>query len=280
MLWTFDNIFLAVILMVGAVILGFSLRNINAIIRTIKVKRKQWQNLRAFILLFIFGYLTYMFGYLIFDLRGGQFITVLIFLVGALFVLYTTRMNLESIKALQQLSELERAAITDSLMDIYNRRFIDHQLETEIIRAERYQNSLAVLLLDVDHFKQVNDNYGHPAGDIALQRLAHLLKASVRTSDYVGRFGGEEVLVILPHSDAHHACALAEKLRRRIEKTALINSRESPISKPIYCTVSIGVAQLQKPHINDSKQLLNAVDKALYVAKNSGRNRVSTHAQL
>jgi diguanylate cyclase (GGDEF)-like protein len=168
---------------------------------------------------------------------------------------------------LDQLSEksalLQQLATTDSLTGILNRRAIMDALTRESSRAGRYGLPLSVLMTDIDHFKDVNDTYGHAAGDDVLMGVARKLAATVRDSDFAGRFGGEEFLIVLPHQDAHGAVLAAERIRTGIEKTVMG-------AETLKVTVSIGVGTLAE---GKTEEMLARADKALYEAKRSGRNR-------
>ena len=163
--------------------------------------------------------------------------------------------------------ELSKAAITDELTGILNRRGILERFNLEISRCKRFDLSLAALMIDVDFFKQINDTHGHMEGDVALRSVVHSLQSALRDTDLIGRFGGEEFLVILPNLDQQGGLTGAERLRRTVE-----NSHLELSGKPCPITVSIGVA-IYRPH-DDVDQLLARADVALYQAKQNGRNRV------
>lgn len=165
--------------------------------------------------------------------------------------------------------ELERQARTDYLTGLINRRyFIDH-CQQELTRTLRYGHPLSLLMLDIDHFKKVNDTYGHLAGDQVLQALAACCQAQLREVDIAGRIGGEEFTILLPETDAGEACEVAERLRQMLADLGVAQS-DGP---PIRFTVSIGVACVGAA-TNTIDQLLQHADEALYQAKNNGRNRV------
>ncbi len=172
----------------------------------------------------------------------------------------------------QMESELFFQASTDSLTGIANRRHFLAQAEQEMRRSRRFARDMAVMMIDIDHFKAINDQNGHAVGDAVLQALVKRALESLRQSDILGRLGGEEFAVILPETNLAAATASAERLRQHIAKRSLIAEHNA-----IACTVSIGVAQL---HAGDSTidDLLNRADEALYRAKNEGRNRVETAA--
>lgn len=159
---------------------------------------------------------------------------------------------------------LKVLVITDTLTQVSNRLKLDSELETEISRAKRYNTPLSTILIDVDDFKNVNDSYGHQVGDLVLFQIAQLLKANIRNTDTLGRWGGEEFLIICPGIDKDEACALAEKLRDEIGKHTF--------PKVEHKTCSFGVSSFED---NDcSNTLIHKADNALYLAKQQGKNLV------
>lgn len=166
-------------------------------------------------------------------------------------------------------AELLRLSTTDSLTQLANRRRFDRLLDEEIRRARRSGSPLSVLLADIDHFKRVNDSYGHPFGDECLRQVAAVLAAHCqRAGDVAARYGGEEFVVLLPGLDAGQAIALAESIRCTITQLQLQHGEQ-----PVALTISLGVATLT-PALVAPADLLAAADAALYQAKNGGRNRV------
>jgi diguanylate cyclase (GGDEF)-like protein len=166
--------------------------------------------------------------------------------------------------------QLERLSITDSLTGLRNRRFAEWFLARELERVRRHGNRLSVCLADIDHFKRVNDEHGHPIGDSALRHVAQLLAAPVRKTDAAARWGGEEFLIGLAQVPLGGAQALAERLRATIEATPLV----LPNGRLLELTVSIGVAEIVRTDISP-EDLVAAADRALYQAKDGGRNRVA-----
>lgn len=164
-------------------------------------------------------------------------------------------------------SRLEVIAHEDYLTGVCTRRYFTERLVQECNRAERGSSPLALLMLDVDHFKRINDTYGHPAGDVVLSSLGELLRANCRNYDLAGRFGGEEFCLLMPGMMPGDAFNVAEKLRQRINRSIQIPGQEGE-----YISVSIGVALFQ-PGIG-YQELIRAADEALYEAKGQGRNRV------
>ncbi len=165
--------------------------------------------------------------------------------------------------------ELERMSSTDPLTGLANRRELDRYLGLAVPQARRSWRPLSVLILDVDHFKQVNDRYGHAAGDAVLVELAGRLSTRMRSTDLVARWGGEEFCIILPDTELGGACTVAEVLRGLVEATPF-----SAANERLAVTISIGVASLE-PARCDPRSLLKAADEALYAAKHAGRNRVA-----
>jgi diguanylate cyclase (GGDEF)-like protein len=162
--------------------------------------------------------------------------------------------------------QVQQAANTDALTGLFSRRFFFQLAEAEWARAQRYGRPLSALMFDVDHFKQVNDTYGHGAGDRVLALLADCCRHTLRASDVCGRYGGDEFVVLLPETVPPNAFALAERLRRSIAAASIVGS-----GHPLRVTISLGVAALN-PQCASLDDLLNRCDKALYVAKARGRN--------
>lgn len=167
-------------------------------------------------------------------------------------------------------SELQEAARMDAKTRLANPAYWRQVATREVTRAIRGDGRLAVLLVDIDHFKRINDTYGHLIGDQALTGVAATLTESVRPSDLVGRFGGEEFAVLLPTADLSVAARTAERIRSRVERRAL---PVAPGSPPLRLTISVGVAALRR-NVADLSGLLESADIALYAAKSAGRNTV------
>ncbi len=168
------------------------------------------------------------------------------------------------------IESVEQSASIDSLTKLYTRGHFSQRFETEVRRAKNYAHPLSILLLDLDHFKSVNDTHGHPAGDIILMRVGEILRQSVRSSDIVARFGGEEFVVIMTSAGKEQALSFGENLRKTIESTMFkIPGRDTPLRM----TISGGVATYPKDG-DTTADLLRVADKALYEAKQAGRNRI------
>jgi diguanylate cyclase (GGDEF)-like protein/PAS domain S-box-containing protein len=160
-------------------------------------------------------------------------------------------------------------SLHDPLTGLYNRRILEGRITEELNRAERYQRCLSIFMLDLDHFKLVNDTHGHQNGDIALCHLAQLLESSIRKTDYVARYGGEEFIVVLPETPLSEALELAERLCDKIAAQQIpIDSHQT-----IQLTVSIGVSCFPEHH-HTWKGLIKSADLAMYSAKTAGRNQV------
>jgi two-component system cell cycle response regulator len=167
--------------------------------------------------------------------------------------------------------ELHKLANLDPMLQIHNKKFFLEYLEQKYYYSQLSQTQFSLVLFDVDHFKRVNDTYGHQTGDRVLQHIAATVKANLRSSDIFSRYGGEEFSVVLPESDADQARFTAEKLRRVIETTG-IRHHEAEIS----VTISLGVASFRPVDaaVHSCRELIEQADNALYRAKKTGRNRV------
>jgi len=167
---------------------------------------------------------------------------------------------------------LERMARTDALTGLFNRRHLDDELRRRHSDARRHHEPLSVLLLDIDHFKHVNDTYGHPVGDLVLTEFARILEAGTRDEDISGRWGGEEFLVILPRTDLHHAVEVADRIRQTVANSVVVSGRQA-VSVTVSGGCVVGVSE-------SVEGLLHQVDVRLYAAKNAGRNRIVATDEL
>ncbi|MHC2993989.1 MAG: sensor domain-containing diguanylate cyclase [Candidatus Atribacteria bacterium] len=166
--------------------------------------------------------------------------------------------------------EIKHLAITDDLTRLYNFRYIKDRLEEEVKRAQRFKHPLALIMADIDHFKEFNDAYGHLEGNEVLQNIAGILQLNVREVDIVARFGGEEFIIILPEANKKEAHKIAERIRIKVEDYNFINKKSHPNEK---ATLSLGVTSCFQESITP-QGLIYKVDQALYQAKRKGRNRV------
>ena len=163
---------------------------------------------------------------------------------------------------------LEQLSTTDPLTGLRNRRYLTEILAVEFLRAKRYDTPLSVVMADIDHFKGINDRHGHATGDSVLESIGSILKRRLRGSDYGGRYGGEEFLMVLANAGEEGAAVFAERLRQEVEETEL----RSDAGMALHVTLSIGVAALTGAHQTPG-DLVSQADEALYRAKQAGRNR-------
>jgi diguanylate cyclase (GGDEF)-like protein len=272
----------------GACILIASLVPVQRLIAKLQqgeVQRK-WYILRALIGLFIAGYIVYAATNWNNSGTVIDLVVSAIFFLGACYVLLVNRLSLQTALDVRRLAVLELESIMDPLLGIHNRRYLDRRLQEEVERARRYDLPLSVLLLDIDHFKQINDRYGHQVGDLVLSGLGTLIKNAARITDIVARYGGEEILVIATNTPSSSVpvfaerlrkmiedYAFAEMLRKAVEDTILVPPSELTDEQEVRVTVSIGVASLDSETGNVGA-LLKRADDAMFRAKREGRNRI------
>ena len=170
--------------------------------------------------------------------------------------------------------QMYESALRDALTKLFNKRYFMDRLDGELRFAKRHQTTVAVLMADVDHFKQVNDTHGHLAGDAVLANISSVIARAVRNEDVVSRFGGEEIAIILRQIPIEAATHLAERLRKLVE-AATTTSGDGDKKVNIKVTMSIGVAAFPHDGVDSVPGLIGAADAALYRAKRGGRNRVS-----
>jgi diguanylate cyclase (GGDEF)-like protein len=164
--------------------------------------------------------------------------------------------------------EIYRMTIIDGLTQVHVKRYLLEALDKELMRARRHQRELSFLMIDIDHFKKINDVHGHLAGDHVLKEVARLIQQRIRRDEVLARYGGEEFAIILPETTLEGGCALAEGLREKIEESRFVFQGET-----IRVTISIGAAVLIEEH-RTSLDLIKKADEKLYEAKRAGRNRV------
>lgn len=207
-------------------------------------------------------------------LLGGALVIVVLAVWVSLYFSRLNRALRQEVAERQRLQEdLERLANTDPLTGLPNRRFFMAQLAAELARRHRYGHPLSLLMLDLDHFKQVNDRWGHGVGDEALKLFADCVQCCLRTQDVAGRLGGEEFAILLPETGENVAWPVAERIRARMEQTRIA-------TEDGHCTVTVSIGVTQVEDSDDLESLLRRVDEALYAAKEGGRNRVVSSAVL
>ncbi|WP_299786746.1 GGDEF domain-containing protein [uncultured Shewanella sp.] len=260
----------------GALLLAIAIAPVWKIFRQLPAGglRYSWGFLILLILIFIAGYIVYAKFSSVQFTQPLDLVVPIIFFGGAIFVFVVCSLSLRTTRDIMQNYALKQENITDSLMEIFNRRYLDRRLNDETERAINYSHPLSIFLIDIDHFKQINDSYGHQIGDQVLKYIAQLLKRSIRESDVLARYGGEEFVVILPRTQVSTSYQLAERLRHLVADYVLTLPKEADKdSLSLAVTVSVGVAGLT-PDCKNSHCLIEKADKALYQAKQSGRNRV------
>jgi len=230
-------------------------------------------------------------GYKLGDVRGGisvkfnidpvqrrlehaRWLTIALFTLSSLVLLLIVYRQVHGLmqKIADTQERLRKIATTDGLTGLYNRRHLEERLGNEVQRALRYNNPLSCIMFDIDHFKNINDTYGHDAGDEVLVTIASLAHQVCRETDIVARYGGEEFVLLLPNTERNAAFAVAEKLRTSIAEKHVYLSDNTAIS----VTASFGVAELAQTaeaKSSDFMSLISAADGALYSAKRTGRNR-------
>jgi len=186
-------------------------------------------------------------------------------------LLYLAISLYRSVALHRETAALKQQAVTDELTQLSTFRYWQLRLRLEVERVRRYRAPLSLLMLDIDHFKRVNDTYGHLAGNAVLRTVAALLKETLRTTDIPGRYGGEEFGAMLPHTTSEGAATCAENIRRRVAEHAFAIPNQP---QPIQVTLSIGIATLDELGLHTAEELIQVADEALYAAKHAGRNRV------
>ena len=274
-MYSFLFLFELLILGVGVVFLILSLTPIKQLILEFpdgKLKAK-WKILRLLIFLFIVGY--FLFAGTLWMFRDSLSMLSLIpsslLFLGGIFVFFVGQLSLKTTNDIKDLAVLKQESITAALTGLRNRRYFDQRISEEVALSTRYKLPLTLMLIDVDHFKKINDTYGHTVGDEVLQTLSKIIQNVVRDSDIVARYGGEEIVIITPNTTKEEAAILAERLREKVEQTKVATIATT--QEVVQVTISIGLCSLS-PIITDKEALLEESDQSLYLAKKHGRNRV------
>lgn len=171
--------------------------------------------------------------------------------------------------------DLEERSRTDTLTGLANRAWLEEQLQKRFKLCQSQSRTMSVVFIDLDHFKKLNDQYGHQMGDFVLEKFGKTLQALVREGDLAGRWGGEEFLIILPDEDAKAAHLFAQRIAQRLEKTPMANDDQNPI----YVSVSIGIACLDDGGFGDASELIDAADKSMYFIKRTGRGGIAIYGE-
>lgn len=198
-----------------------------------------------------------------------------------LFPLFSTDKKINHICALvydvsdeaNNLLKLKTISQTDALTQLFNRGHWQNMFEQEFLRCQRYDDTASVVMMDIDHFKAVNDTYGHQLGDKAIQLIAKIILDSQRETDICGRYGGEEFVILLPHTSVNEGVLVAERLREKVESTLLPLGKEHN-NEQLQLTISAGVAEFSD-EFSTAENWLEKADSALYKSKENGRNQVA-----
>ena len=261
------------LVLMGTLFLFSSLFPIQSLVNTLPSKRlkNQWRVLGFLVILFFIGYIIFALDlwFSQTDDLHEQLLVPSIFCFGGFFVLLVTKLSERTAMDLNEISILKKENITDPLMNIYNRRHFEDRLAQELFKSKQLGRVLSLLIIDIDHFKQINDTYGHSKGDDVLVALGHLIKTLARSSDVVARYGGEEICIIAPETTKEASLLLAERIRHKIEESVL--STCIATQEEIRVTLSIGIST---HNVIDKNDFIKEADHALYAAKRRGRNQV------
>ena len=175
----------------------------------------------------------------------------------------------------RQANELTMLSRLDPLTQLFNRRYFEERFHAEFSRSKRYRSPLALMMIDLDHFKNVNDTHGHPAGDKVLKEIASRVRNTLRDVDLVERYGGEEIIALLPETGPEEGRRAAERIRAAVGTSPV----ELDVDQALGVTCSVGLAWYPARQLEDHESLLRAADTALYRAKKAGRNRVEFHEE-
>jgi len=269
------NLFANSLITMSAVILMGSFITVSYLIDRLPrgPVRRGWYLMAVLTMLFTIVYLGYAILFWSHPLAWTDMIVPGMFFIGACFLWLAFNLSIQVAIDVRRVTLLEHENITDFLTSMYNRRFLDRRLREEYARFERYKAPLSVILLDIDHFKEINDHYGHQVGDLALNYVAKVIRKTIRTTDVAARYGGDEFLIITPNIHVGTAGVLAERIRQKVEAEPFTMIDRSGRPRGIPMTISAGVVGCD-PNAGGLPQLVQRVDEALYAAKQAGRNRV------
>lgn len=238
-------------------------------------KGRSWKILSGLIFVFIAGYALFSFALNSHVEIPLEYVALAILLTGSVFVWFVVKNAERTLAKMIKLKNLETMVNTDPLTGLSNRRFLDSRLDEELERCRRYERPCSVIMLDLDHFKRINDTHGHEAGDTVLSELGDILKIHFRNNDVVARYGGEEFVMVLVETTELEAVNAAERLRSEIEAHSFsICGKDGVSRKCLPVTASIGVAGYSITRDSGPSDLIRRADRAMYTAKKGGRNRV------
>jgi diguanylate cyclase (GGDEF)-like protein len=257
-------------ILTGMVLLAAALPSISSILGKMGKGnlRTAWRCLRAMIILFLAGYAGFAFLLLGAPVTAAELIVSAILMAGGAFVLIVARLSHLTTNDIVRIAALERDVMRDPLTGVFNRRYLDAKLDEETSRSRRSGQPLSTLVIDLDHFKHINDTYGHPIGDQVIRHVCALIAGQIRTVDTVVRYGGEEFVVVAPDSPIEAAAALGNRMISSLNERILT----LPDGTSLAVTASIGAAQYEPGET--CLDFLARADGALYEAKRGGRNRL------
>lgn len=275
--------FPALLIALGFILLLVAYHRVGRLVELLR-DQGPWPSLRNLIAFFAVGYLVYFVFLVLEQPFDRDLIAAEVFFLSSVFILLVGRFAYQTIHEIMRLEEMEQLANTDELTTLFNRRAIMKLLEEEFWKARRFGFPLSLAMVDLDHFKDVNDHWGHLAGDVVLREVALTIKQRLRKIDVVGRYGGEEFLCVLPSTPLDGALITGERLRGFVRELRFRpggpNGLE-PVGKggsiseqdeTVRVTVSVGVATVNGD-LSRPEELIAAADTALYTAKQKGRDR-------
>jgi diguanylate cyclase (GGDEF)-like protein len=234
--------------------------------------RISWVLLMALTLFFVAGYIAYGILFLGANLGNTDLIVPSIFFSGSLFVYLSSILSLRTAIDVRRVTILEQESVTDPLTGIFNRKYLDRRLHEEFARAERFQQPLSILFIDLDNFKVINDEYGHLSGDSALVSFTKMTLNAIRAGDVIARYGGDEFMVVATNTGGPEAFEMAERIRKIAESQALEMVDEYKKHLSVRVTISIGVSRYSEK-FKSVEAFVESADQMMYQAKKKGRNR-------